>query len=457
MSNVVLVTIDSLRADHLGAYGYDRNTTPVIDKMAAEGMYFDAYANSHWTRASFPSIITSTYPMEYGGYQFLSDSRVTVGEAMKNAGHRTAAFHSNLWLSRDYNYNRGFDHFYDSKSEPSLLSRLRTYVKLHINQDSPLYRVLQWLYDTTEEKAGIDVGQTYQDAKKTTDNAIEWVESVDTQEDIFLWVHYMDVHHPYVPHDRDARELGVDLDVSERDAIKLRRKMLENSDKLSENELQTLVDLYDTEIRYTDRHIGRLRNAISNSLGLDDTAFVVTSDHGEEFGEHGGFSHNPSFYDEVLHVPFIVDGADRVGVSDSTGKQIESIELLDTAPTVCDLGGEEPMEIYRGRSAINAIGTGKNVDLFSETGQGEDWKVCLRSDGWKFIWDRDSGIKELYNLDSDPGEKSNVLDENPEIGKEYEEAVQEHLAEVRETNEDLPEVGMDSGTEERLKNLGYLE
>lgn len=395
--------------------------------------------------------------MEYGGYQFLSDSRVTVGEAMKNAGHRTAAFHSNLWLSRDYNYNRGFDHFYDSKSEPSLLSRLRTYVKLHINQDSHLYRVLQWLYDTTEEKAGIDVGQTYQDAKKITDNAIKWVEGVDTQEDIFFWVHYMDVHHPYVPHSRDARELGVELDVSERDAIKLRRKMLENSDELSENELQTLVDLYDTEVRYTDRHIGRLRDAISDSLGLDDTAFVVTGDHGEEFGEHGGFSHNPSFYDEVLHVPFVVDGADRVGVSDTTGKQVEDIELLDTAPTICDLGGEESMEIYRGRSVINPIGTGKNVDLFSETGQGEDWKVCLRSDGWKFIWDRDSGIKELYNLDSDPREKSNVLDENPEIGKEYEEAVQEHLAEVRETNEDLPEVGMDSGTEERLKNLGYLE
>jgi arylsulfatase A-like enzyme len=333
MSNIVLVTVDSLRADHLGAYGYDRDTSPVIDDMADGGLSFDAYANSHWTRASFPSIITSTYPLEYGGFEYLSDSRVTVGEAMQAAGHRTAAFHSNLWLSRDYNYDRGFDHFYDSKSEPSLLSRLRTFVKLRLDEDGVVYRALQWLYDTTEEKAGVDVGQTYRDAETITDRAIEWLDGVDGEDDVFLWVHYMDVHHPYVPHERAADELGLDLDLSEREAVKLRRKMLEDPDDLTDGEFQQLVDLYDAEIRYTDRHVGRLRDAV----GLDDTAFVVTGDHGEEFGDHGGFSHNPSFYDEVLHVPFVVDGAGRVDATAETGFQSEELELLDTAPTVCDL------------------------------------------------------------------------------------------------------------------------
>jgi len=456
MSCVVLVTIDSLRADHLGSYGYERDTSPVIDSMADRGLSFDAYSNSNWTRASFPSIITSTYPLEYGGFSYLSENRVTVGEAMKQGGYRTGGLHSNLWLSHDYNYDRGFDHFYDTKSDPGALSRLRTYVKQQMNHDSLFYRGLQWLYDTTEEQIGVDVGQTYRDGETITDRTIEWL-STNQGEDVFCWIHYMDVHHPYLPHDQDARDLGLDLDISEREAVKLRRKMLEQPDKLSDEELQQLLDLYDAEIRYMDRQIGRLRDAVHDQFGPEETAFVVTSDHGEEFGDHGGFSHNPSLYDEVLNVPIVVDAGDEFDVPDATGKQPETLELLDIPPTVCDLGGVDVPENYRGRSALDAVGSGVSCELYSETQSGDDYKICRRFDGWKLIWDRSTGEQELYDLRADPDERENVSGDNPTVVEEYEDAIRDHLSAVRETNEDLPTVEMDAGTEERLKDLGYLE
>jgi arylsulfatase A-like enzyme len=458
MSNVVLVTIDSLRADHVGCFGYDRDTTPVIDGLAAEGLSFDAYANANWTRASFPSIITSTYPLEYGGFEYLSESRTTVGSAVSRGGHRTAALHSNLWLSAEYGYDRGFDHFYDSKTDPSPVSRLRSWVKLRLDHDGLLYRTLQWLYDTTEEKAGMEVGSTYKDAETITDEAVDWLRGLDADadRDALCWVHYMDVHHPYVPHEGAAADLGLSFDFGERGAIKLRRKMLEEPEALTDEEFETLVDLYDAEIRYTDAQIGRLLDVVEETVGMEDTAVVVTSDHGEEFRDHGGFSHNPSFYDEVLHVPFVVSGADRVGASDATGHRSEVLELLDVAPTVCDLAGVDVPEGYRGRSALDAVGSGEDADVISETSQGEDYKLSLRADGAKLIWDRDTGEREFYDLAADPGETEDLVGTDDRVGA-YEERLREHLAELRETNEELPEVGMDAETEDRLRDLGYLE
>jgi arylsulfatase A-like enzyme len=455
MANVVLVTIDSLRADHLSGYGYDRNTSPVIDSLATDGIAFDAYANASWTRASFPSIITSTYPLEYGGFEYLSDERTTVGSAVGTAGNETAAFHSNLWLSRDYNYGRGFDRFYDSKSDPSLFAKARAFVKLQLDDDGIVYRTLQWLYDTTEEKAGVDVGQTYKDAETITDEAVDWIKS--TTDDFFVWVHYMDVHHPYVPHPKASADLGIDPNVSERKAVQLRRKMLEEPESVTDAEFQTLIDLYDIEIRYTDAQIGRLVDAAKGHGGENETAIIVTSDHGEEFREHGRFSHQPTMYDEVLHVPIVVEGADRVAEVDASGYQDEQVELLDIAPTVTDLTGAPTPDSYRGRSLLDAVGSGRDVDVISETWSNDDYKLSVRTTDWKYIWDRDTDTEELYDLKNDPEETENLINNEPEKATTLQGQLTEHLEELQATNEDLPDVTMDAETEARLKDLGYLE
>ncbi len=451
MTNVVLLTIDSLRADHLGCFGYERDTSPFMDSLAEDGIYFDAYANSNWTRASFPSIITSTYPLEYGGFEYLSDSRVTVGEAVTKEVS-TAAFHSNLWLSRDYNYDRGFDKFYDSKTEPSLLAKIRAYLKTNLDHDSAIYRFLQWMYDTAEEKSGIDLGQTYKDAETMTELTTEWISGAN--DDFFVWTHFMDVHHPYVPHD-SLEEIGIDNDLSERDAIKLRRKFLESPDEVTDSEFQTLVDLYDGEIRYVDNQLSQIYNFLEKEEIVDDTAIIVTSDHGEEFREHGGFSHTDTMYDEILHVPLII--SEPRGVK--PGKQSENVELLDVSPTVCDIIDVEKPENYRGQSALDIAGSGRDKKIISETNKPSDYKLSIRTDQFKYIWDRYNDEKEFFNLEEDPGENNDLsgTDEHEAKRNGLHDKLVSHLELVRETNEELPDVSMDSEVEQRLEDLGYLE
>ena len=447
--NVVLVTVDSLRADHCSSYGYDRETSPNLDALAAEGLALDAYANANATRASFPSILTSTYPLAYGGFKYLSDRRTMLGSPLQDAGYATGGFHSNVWLSRDFNYDRGFDRFYDSKSEPGLVARLRTLLKTNLDQDGLVYRTLQSVYDRTERRAGIDVGQTYKDAETTTDRALDWIRGAP--EPFFCWVHYMDVHHPYVPRPEYAAEMGVEMDVGEREAIRLRRKMLERPDDVTDAERQVLVDLYDAEIRYADEQIGRLVETVRGTA--PETAFLCTSDHGEEFYEHGGYSHNPSMYDEVLYVPLVLAGP---GIESAEEPDV-SVELLDVAPTVHDLAGVDSPDTYRGRSALDRVGSGESATVVSETENDDGLRLSVRRDGWKYIWDQGEGSEELYDLGADPGERENVVEEEPDARAPLRAHLEGHVEELAETNESLPEVRMDAETERRLKDLGYLE
>ncbi|WP_158598847.1 MULTISPECIES: sulfatase-like hydrolase/transferase [unclassified Halorubrum] len=129
-------------------------------------------------------------------------------------------------------------------------------MKLNLDDDGVAYRTIQCLYDTNEEKAGLDVGRTYKDTETITDESIDWVESTDT--DSFTWVLYMGVYHPYVPHAEIGKQLGTDIAISEREESQLRRKTLEEPDEIIDDELRALTELYDAEIRYTDQQIGRL-------------------------------------------------------------------------------------------------------------------------------------------------------------------------------------------------------
>ncbi|ELZ19137.1 sulfatase [Haloterrigena salina JCM 13891] len=138
----------------------------------------------------------------YGGYERISEDRTLISEAFDDAGYRTAGFHSNLYLSADFGYDRGFDEFYDSKTDPSATARLRQFVKDQLDSDGILYQTLARAFETAEETAGINVGSAYVSADEITDRALEWAESVATDGPRFLWVHYMDVHHPYVPPER---------------------------------------------------------------------------------------------------------------------------------------------------------------------------------------------------------------------------------------------------------------
>ncbi len=452
MQNVLLITVDSLRADHMGCYGYERETSPSLDALADSAHRFtSAFAHAHATRASFPSILTSTYPTMYGGFERLAPEQTVVAEPLQQAGFDTAGFHSNPFLSRGFGYERGFDTFYDSQSEPTLFSKLREWVKQNLDNDGVVFGLLSSAFNATERKAGIEIGSSYVKAGDLTDRAIEWLDRDSASATgNFLWIHYMDVHHPYVPPARYQR-LFRSEPVEDRQSIRLRRKMLQNPAEISDEELQTILDLYDAEIRFMDDEVERLLSHVSDRWG--DTAVFFTADHGEEFREHGSFSHG-TLHEEGVHVPLIVDVDGRAGVHD------ELVGLLDLPPTVLDYASVEVPETYLGQSFRPLLEGGEwtRDHVVGERGSTDDAgnaRMYYRDDRWKYIVD--GGPPQLFDVVADPGERSNVLDQHPEVGARIDEVLADHRATVARTDTDLVAVDVNRDIEGRLAALGYRE
>ena len=455
MKDVLLVTVDSLRADHVGCYGYGRDTTPTLDSRADDSaVYTNAFAHACSTRPSFPTILTSSYPLMYGGYERLSESRTLISEVFSDAGYRTAGFHSNAYLNPEFGYGRGFDHFFDSMTDPGTFARLRQWAKNRLNNESLIYRFLASAFFTAERHAGANIGSAYVDADEITDRAITWL-CRDTDRPTFLWVHYMDVHHPYLP-PTEYQKVFRDEPISERRAIQLRRKFIERPEEVTDSELSDIIDLYDAEIRFTDSQVSRLLEAADKEL--DDYVFAFTSDHGEEFREHGRFSHHATFYDEVLHVPLILhDG-------DNTGRYNNMAGLLDVAPSLVGAADLEAPDRFFGYDLQRRHeGTWPRESVlgdWSPDGQGDgERRYSYRDHEWKFIRRETEGgnHEELYHLTQDPQEASNIAADNPVVVSEFREKIEAHADDIGKTNEELQDVEMDEQVRQQLRDLGYQE
>lgn len=452
MNDILLVTVDSLRADHVGWHGYERDTTPNLDALADRShTCTNTFAHACSTRPSFPSILTSSYALMYGGYERISPDRTLISEVFDDAGYQTAGFHSNLYLSADFDYDRGFGEFYDSKTDPSVTARLRQFVKDQLDSDGLVYQTLSRAFETAEETAGVNVGSAYVNADEITDHALKWAESVADDGPRFLWIHYMDVHHPYVPPKRHQRAFR-DEPIGERRAIQLRRKMIESPGEVTESELADIVDLYDAEIRFTDEQIGRLIDTVRESWG--DVTALVTADHGEEFLDHGQFSHYATFYDEVLHVPLLYDD----GSGDGT-EHDNLVGLLDVAPTLVESAGLTQPSNFYGDSLLSAL----DGDEWSREHVIGDWentntgdrRFSYRDREWKYIRTEDG--EELYDLTTDPDERENVLNDEPPVLEHARSVIDDHRQEIDATEADIGDVHMDDTVKERLRDLGYKE
>lgn len=452
MNNAILVTIDSLRADHVGCLGYNRETTPNIDSLASESALFEnAFAHACSTRPSFPSILTSTYPLMYGGYEQLSEERTLISEIFADADYRTGGFHSNAYLNPEFGYGRGWDTFFDSKRDPGAVAKLRQWVKSSLDKNGIVYETLASAFDTAERQVGASVGSAYVDADEITDRAIEWLESDDNQQ-TFLWVHYMDVHHPYVPPEKHQLAFRDEV-ISQRRAVQLRRKFIEDPEGITDDEMDDIIDLYDAEIRFTDAEIGRLLDAAAATL--NEHATIVTADHGEEFRDHGDFSHFAKFYDELLHVPMVFDDGEHEGRYD------ELVGLIDVAPTLVDTTGLNLPERFYGHSLetiLEGDGCPHDEILCDWTGEpGGPRRFAYRDHHWKYIERQDR--EELYNLRTDPDEQKNMLlgDDEPAVLDEIRDAVRAHEREIEETTVGVERVKMDAEVKQQLRDLGYKE
>ena len=434
MPDIILISIDSLRSDHLGCYGYHRNTSPAIDSMASRGVLFsEAISNGGRTPDAFPSILALGQP-PMDNLWIISQPGKTLAQHLKEAGYQTAAFHSSPYLTRYYGYDQGFDNFNDSLGEYSfwkgrLLMRLVTKPRRIHNSNALTRSLFKLVAKILIPFSFRVVRRPAITAENITSQGLSWIK--EHRESFFLWLHYTDVHHPYLPLLQYIRQFR-DKPISRRMMADLYRRMISNPKKLSHIDTTALIDLYDAGIRYVDDNISRLLDSLGNRL--EDTIVIVTADHGDEFGEHGNFSHK-SLYDGIIRIPLIISGP---GMS-SGYKVAQQVSLLDLPPTISELAGSDSTKLFRGESLLSAINGEQGnaegtVSVYNRLDLGRRL-ASFRTPRWKYIRTeimKDSGTalsEEIYNLKSDPREKCNI---HASVDKEVEAFKTRALAKITE-------------------------
>lgn len=441
-THVILVTVDCLRADHLHCYGYLRETTPFIDWLAREGALFkNAFANGPFTAAAFPALLTSTYALDNGRCITL-ENRTFVSEILQKEGTKTAALHSNPYLSSQFGYDRGFDYFEDFFNVPLVQGGKAFSVTKALQEGNRIVdRALKFAflrnvksvvknYITLREEPFIS-------AKKTTEYAINWIDKT-APHPFFLWIHYMDLHEPYL-----ILHTGVTQKYSKNVSRLLQSKLL----GFKQEYIHHIIDIYDDKLRFVDLHVKMLHSFLKKVL--EDPVIIITSDHGQEFYEHNRFGHRARYYDEILHIPLIVHGTPVKMQTDSLRSQ------LDIPPTILSLSGITPPSAYCGSSLFSdpkdvviseSSHSKEGLYITDSDPHNECTSHACRTKKWKYI--HQYNREELYNIKEDPGEKHNVVAEYPDIVARFRKILHEH-----NKNRSFAEKERISGSIERLKTL----
>lgn len=486
--NVLLITIETLRADHVGSYGYSRTTTPNLDRLAAQGVRFDnTLAQAPFTLPSIASLMTGTTPPGHGVRNhpaILAPELDTLAERFQAAGYQTAAMTRHTWLRRKSGLDQGFDEYHNNKFSAGL------------------------------------------DARSLSLAAVDWLNARDTGKPFFLWLHFLDPHLPYTPsypysvlyRDEHAGESRVEhlramleraretfeptpyADIPGGPYYDLvfpyypdnaalldlafwrrsRGSIFFGGARYRDEDIAEIRELYDGAIAYTDDNLARLMKSLTDLDIEDDTLVAVTGDHGEAFGEHGlYFTHDFTLYDEVLRVPLVLRYPNGIEPGIEVDQQVR---LMDLGPTLLELAGVDPAGF--GDDSVSLVpltegGSLPYLNAFAESaprrsmfpehdrvyfdGNRGKWRM-LRTERWKLIRipHPDGDRYELYDLVSDPSETVNLFDELPgEAGK---------LAPVleawmradpardadRSAEEDAELDGLDPAERQQLKTLGYI-
>jgi arylsulfatase A-like enzyme len=463
--NLLLITIDALRRDAVGCLGSNYASTPQLDALAARGALFDqAISNGPRTQSSFPSVMCSLHPLAAGERRALPAEATTLAEAASAAGLATSGFNpSNPFLTRESGYHRGFEHFIDfwdvhERSGSDLPSDFPAAVKRRIH-DAIGRRSLGFLM--LLQALLLEEGGQYLTGRMITDRALDWLGT--RRRPFFAWLHFMDVHYPYQPlpgtrtrRDRLAYVGGLAGLLTGRPHAAIR----------------SLTRLYGRRVELVDRFIGDLVSGLER-LDLDGTTIVaVTSDHGEQLGEHRRWAHGPDLHEELIRVPLILAGP---GV-DRGRMATEQVELLGLAPTLLELLGIPAPASFLGSSfahlAAGGRGAGAEI-VFSEAMHSGGRKsragvidtetvTSCRTGVWKLIHDTEGDTVELFNLDDDPGETADLSAGRPDRVGDLEPLIAGHRRRTDALADRLTErqgPGSDPDDDairRRLASLGYL-
>ncbi len=409
--NVVFVLIDTLRADHLQPYGYERETSPVMNRLAETGIVLRNHvAQSTWTKTSMASLWTGTYPVsnEVLNYQHAIPEAATLpAEIFRDAGYRTTGLYRNGWVAHEFGFQQGFEKYVRPQTA-------QTQAAVQRAQNSP-HSLVGNDWDLTTSAA--QFMELYKD------------------EPFFLYVHYMDVHQ--FAYEAESALFGVEY-----------------------------KDAYDNAIHWTDRNVEYLVAKLEELELMDNTLLVIASDHGEAFREHGNEGHAKDLYGETIRTPVIIALPwfldEPLVITDVT-------ENIDLMPTILELAGLAPVDETDGRSLVpllmgepdpNPGPAYAHLERAWARAEDEEPIVAIRTDDQKFVWWRNwkpRPIIELYDLDSDMGEQVNVASEETEEVDAFLEMAQAYLDREPASWGVSPEaVELDDQKLGILKALGYV-
>ncbi len=414
--NLLVVLIDTLRADRLGCYGYDRPTSPVLDELAAGGTRFDAaYAHASWTRPSVASLMTSLYPSSHDIQKDLDSlpaSLPTLAQVLDARGYETAAFSANPQISPVYGFDRGFDTF--GKGGSHLVRRTAIGNLEHMAKRVLRIQLLPLLRGGAAAKPKAEKDADGHPLENTGAAAINeqvyrWIDGYTADEPYFLYVQYIDPHTPYAPpvdliNEGGQAPVSMPASFIDKDAPPF---PLAESAAATEEVLAGLSRLYDAEVRFVDREVGRLIERLEERGMMENTFVVVTSDHGEEFYDHSQWLHGQSLFDELVRVPLIVAGP---GVAAQVVRL--PVELVDVLPTAAGWAGAPLGFDHHGRDLGEVLRGGEpdgDRVVYSER-QGTYAIDAVRRGDRKLIRiTSPEGVTWLeYDLAADPGERNNL-------------------------------------------------
>ncbi|MBX0296465.1 sulfatase [Haloarcula nitratireducens] len=476
--NVVVFVMDTTRA--LDTVPADADVSPTRAALADEGTeYGQAFSAAPWTLPSHGSLFTGTYPSKHranGDRTRLDRELPTVAELFGDAGYETVGVSNNVWITEEFGFSRGFETFHARGGSWQDRETLGDLLRNPSGSDGPGFSFAEALSNclSSESESERDEG-----AEKSIEWVREWLRTRNQTRPFFLFVNCIEPHLEYRPPEEYAeRFLPEGWSYEEAMAIPQGPREYDVGEfDLSTEELAVLRRLYRAEIAYMDDQLGAVVDALEATGERDETVLAVTSDHGENIGEHGFLGHQYSLYDTVLHVPLVLSGG-RFDDGAVTGERL--VQTLDLAPTLLDAAGIEApdaREAFQGRSFHPSADTDPRSKVFAEYAAPRppiekleerfdeiperiyDLQrsiKAVRTETHKYVRCSD-GNEELYDVAADPSETTDISGEATERASDLEAALDSWLASFEQTERtETEEVSVEQSTEQRLADLGYL-
>jgi len=458
--NVIIISIDTLRKDHLACYGYEGCQTPNIDQFSEKCVVFEnCIAPAPHTVPSMASMLTGFYPTVHG-CRFepsipINEDVITLSEILQQSGYHTESYTANPLMSPERGFSRGFDYYQDF----SFTGDLR-------------YLLPQRVHEVAEDIL-IFIG--VEDRFRFL-NTTEWLRSrsadrlvkLKKYSPFFAWFHFFDPHFPYFPPKNHIPAEGEDRER----ANSIKYKLFEEGYANCKDKVWEIVKLYDGEIQYVDYVLKDLFTIMEEEGIFENTIVIFTADHGEEFWEHNEFGHGHCLYPEVIHIPLFIYLPPSMGCT--SGRIPDYVSLVDIAPTILEYLGLPQTYGMKGRSLTPLIESlrddsdkdevrGISHSVFSEflyfPLKFKVEKKGIYKDNYHLIYSTTSGEKELYYLEGDPGESRNISPENEEVR----DSLYSELTEWYEANQKIAdklapqkEIEMSKEEKELLRGLGYI-